>query len=49
MDVYTYWEWSEAGDTYSKAIQYKQVKPEMTLAEAIEKAEAEARDLVSGY
>ncbi|WP_149095391.1 hypothetical protein [Paenibacillus terrae] len=49
VDVHTYWEWSEAGGTYSKAIQYKQVKPEMTLAEAIEKAEAEARDLVSGY
>ncbi|AET59937.1 hypothetical protein HPL003_15945 [Paenibacillus terrae HPL-003] len=49
MDVHTYWDWIEAGGTCCKAIQYKQVEPVMTLAEAIEQAEDEARDLVSGY
>jgi hypothetical protein len=49
VDIHLYWEWAGAGGTCEKAIQYKQGAPEMTLIQAIERAEDEVDRHVSGY
>ncbi|MDY8046826.1 hypothetical protein UY416_11015 [Paenibacillus polymyxa] len=49
VDIHLYWEWVEAGGTCKKAIQYKQSTPEMTLIQAIERAEEEVDCHVFGY
>ncbi|MEC0180662.1 hypothetical protein P4H61_04015 [Paenibacillus peoriae] len=49
LDVIAYWEWEAAGGTYEKAIQYKSEKPLLPFIQAIERAEDEARGIVSGF
>lgn len=49
LDIITFWEWEAAGGTYTKAIQYKRETPLMTLIQAIERAEDEARGIASGF
>jgi hypothetical protein len=49
IDIISYWEWSDAGGTCEKAIQYKREEPLMPFIQAIERAEDEAMDMASGY
>ncbi|ASR46171.1 hypothetical protein [Paenibacillus kribbensis] len=42
VDVHTFWEWRDADGTYEKAIEYKREQPDMTLIQAVERAEDEA-------
>ncbi|EHS58391.1 hypothetical protein [Paenibacillus sp. Aloe-11] len=49
LDVIAYWEWEAAGGTCEKAIQYKAEKPLLPFIQAIERAEDEARGIVSGF
>ncbi|WP_176718172.1 hypothetical protein [Paenibacillus kribbensis] len=49
LDVIAYWEWEAAGGTCEKAIQYKSEKPLLPFIQAIERAEDEARGIVSGF
>lgn len=49
VDIHLYWEWAGAGGSSEKAIQYKQEEPEITLIQAIERAEDEVDRYVSGY
>ncbi|KJD42503.1 hypothetical protein QD47_27880 [Paenibacillus terrae] len=49
IDIIAYWEWRDAEGTAEKAIQYKREEPLMPFIQAIERAEDEAMDIVSGY
>ncbi|MGG1672978.1 hypothetical protein ACIFOE_20525 [Paenibacillus sp. NRS-1783] len=49
IDIIAYWEWEAAGGTAEKAIQYKREEPLLPFIQAIERAEDEAMDIVSGY
>ncbi|WP_348624804.1 hypothetical protein ABFT51_09085 [Paenibacillus peoriae] len=49
IDIITYWEWSAAGGTCVKAIQYKREEPSLSFIQAIERTEDEARGIASGF
>ncbi|APB78428.1 hypothetical protein PPYC2_16500 [Paenibacillus polymyxa] len=49
IDIITYWEWANANGTAGKAIQYKREEPLLPFTQAIERAEDEARGIVSGF
>jgi hypothetical protein len=49
IDIIAYWEWANANGTAEKAIQYKREAPLLPFIKAIEHAEDEAMDMVSGY
>ncbi|KJD46719.1 hypothetical protein QD47_05495 [Paenibacillus terrae] len=49
IDIIAYWEWANANGTAEKAIQYKSHEPLMPFIQAIERAEDEAMEIVSGY
>lgn len=49
VDVHNYWEWRAVGGTGEKAIQYKRDQPLFTFIQAIERAEDESQNYVSGY
>ncbi|WP_209435657.1 hypothetical protein [Paenibacillus peoriae] len=49
IDIITYWEWVNANGTAEKAIEYKREEPLLPFIQAIERAEDEARGIVSGY
>ncbi|MBE0343889.1 hypothetical protein E4V51_27970 [Paenibacillus sp. 28ISP30-2] len=48
IDIIAYWEWEAAGGTAEKTIQYKREEPLLPFIQAIERAEDEAMDMVSG-
>ncbi|MCP3747567.1 hypothetical protein [Paenibacillus sp. A3M_27_13] len=49
IDIITYWEWANANGTAEKAIQYKREEALLPFIQAIERAEDEARGIVSGF
>jgi hypothetical protein len=49
IDIIAYWEWANANGTAEKAIQYKREEPLLPFIQAIERAEDEARGIVSGF
>jgi hypothetical protein len=49
IDIIAYWEWEAAGGTCEQAIQYKREEPLLPFIQAIERAEDEARGIVSGF
>ncbi|WDM23799.1 hypothetical protein [Paenibacillus polymyxa] len=49
IDIIGYWEWANANGTAEKAIQYKRDEPLLPFIQAIERAEDEARGIVSGF
>ncbi|WP_025721396.1 hypothetical protein [Paenibacillus sp. 1-18] len=49
FDIITYWEWANANGTAEKAIEYKREEPLLPFIQAIERAEDEARGIVSGF
>ncbi|MGQ4679446.1 hypothetical protein [Paenibacillus polymyxa] len=49
IDIIAYWEWANANGTAEKAIQYKRDEPLLPFIQAIERAEDEARGIVSGF
>ncbi|WP_242210792.1 hypothetical protein [Paenibacillus polymyxa] len=49
IDIIAYWEWANANGTAEKAIQYKREEPLLPFIQAIERAEGEARGIVSGF
>jgi hypothetical protein len=49
IDIITYWEWTNANGTAEKAIEYKREEPLLPFIQAIERAEDEARGIVSGF
>ncbi|MFT9370387.1 hypothetical protein [Paenibacillus polymyxa] len=49
IDIITYWEWANANGTAEKSIQYKREEPLLPFIQAIERAEDEARGIVSGF
>ncbi|WP_176718218.1 hypothetical protein [Paenibacillus kribbensis] len=49
INIISYWEWKAAGGTAEKAIQYKCEEALLPFIQAIERAEDEARGIVSGF
>ncbi|KEO77625.1 hypothetical protein MKN04_16165 [Paenibacillus polymyxa] len=49
IDIIAYWEWKAADGTAEKAIQYKRVEPLFSFIQAVERAEDEAIEIVSGF
>ncbi|MDQ0496918.1 hypothetical protein QOZ95_005118 [Paenibacillus brasilensis] len=49
IDIIAYWEWANANGTAERAIQYKREEPLLPFIQAIERAEDEARGIVSGF
>ncbi|MDY8025407.1 hypothetical protein [Paenibacillus polymyxa] len=49
IDIIMFWEWANANGTAEKAIDYKREKPLLPFIQAIERAEDEARGIVSGF
>ncbi|MBU9706842.1 hypothetical protein KSP24_07860 [Paenibacillus sp. AK121] len=49
IDIIAYWEWATANGTAERAIQYKREEPLLPFIQAIERAEDEARGIVSGF